>query len=226
MEAIFFPLRFGLWLGLARPWTLELPTDGGVEWGSYSCDPGGWMETTTWHLAQNISKCWKMASHACWTEEKAALFFFGWLLCSLGLFRTFFTRCPAKDELIDWKKISLLRSEQMACDPAALIETGPSLVDGPGGLRWDGYNICSLKLKYETIGSRSNILNQSKSWSLAGGWYRGEGITCTAVLSFQAWRFYSQIGMYHPTFGRRLKMLGLFQLYMNLFFGCSSSSIV
>eukprot|EP00435_Cladocopium_sp_Y103_P050442 s775_g15.t1 len=29
------------------------------------------------------------------------------------------------DELIDWEKISLLRSEQMACDPAALIESLP-----------------------------------------------------------------------------------------------------
>ena len=56
----------------------------------------------------------------------------------------FFTRCPAKDELIDWEKISLLRSEKMACDPAALIETGPSLIDGSGGFRWDGYNISSF----------------------------------------------------------------------------------
>lgn len=29
------------------------------------------------------------------------------------------------DELIDWEKISLLRSEKMACDPAALIESLP-----------------------------------------------------------------------------------------------------
>ena len=147
-QAIFLPLRFGLWPGVARPWALELPTDGGIEWGSYSCDLGGWMETTTWHLAQNAGRWMKMASHAsylsCWGQ--GCWSFFVWLVLSrLVLFRTFLSPgCPAKDELIDWEKISLLRSEKMACDPAALIETGPSLIDGSGGFRWDGYNISSF----------------------------------------------------------------------------------
>jgi len=103
-----------------------------------------------YHLTPG-SKCWKMDEDgkSCLILKllRTRLLVFFCLVGSVpfgAVSDVSFTRCPAKDELIDWEKISLLRSEKMACDPAALIETGPSLIDGSGGFRWDGYNISSF----------------------------------------------------------------------------------